>query len=124
MNEKQTPAGKGLEGSALPVTLASSMVSMLTLTDMKHLDPIRVITEDYHPGAGRITITCWNQAWVGYWGGMGECSISEFFTGCDADYLVGNLASGLKQTKAKNAYLIRIIEAVRSGLRKHNEGAV
>ena len=103
--------------SVPPMTLASATVAMLTLTGMK-LDPIRVITEDYGPGVGRIIITCYDRAWVGYWGTMSGKSISQFFTSCGADYLLSNLVGGLKHTKAEDAYLTRIIEAVQAGLRK------
>jgi hypothetical protein len=101
-----------------PMTLASATVSMLTLTDMKRLDPIRIVTEDYEPGKGRIIITCYDRAWVGYWGAMSGKSVSQFFTECDADYLLNNLVGGLKHTKNEDAYLTRIIEAVQAGLRK------
>lgn len=108
---------------ALQMTLARATVSMLTLTDLKNLDPIRVITEDYKPGSGRIIITCWDRAWTGYWGGMSGRTISDFFTQMDAGYLMGNLVGSLKQTKAQNAYLVRIIEAVQTALRKQKEEA-
>jgi len=100
------------------MTLARSTVSMLTLTDMKRLDPIRIITEDYRPGAGRIIIQCYDRAWVGYWGSMGEGTVSDFFMRCDIGYLLDNLSCGrgLKRTKYDDAYLVRIIEAVQAGL--------
>lgn len=107
----------------LQVTLDNSTVSMLTLTDLKALDPIRVITEDYRPGAGRIIIQCFDRAWTGYWGAMGERSISEFFTACDAGYLLGNLKGSLKHTKHDEACLVRIIEAVQAAIRKQRMGA-
>lgn len=96
-------------------------VSLLTITDVPKLDPIRVIIDDYKPGAGRIIIQCFDRAWVGYWGAMGGKTIGEFFTSCDACYLLGNLIGGNKQTKADEKYLTRIIEAVQAGIRKQAE---
>jgi hypothetical protein len=98
--------------------LEAKTITMLVLTGMNRLDPIRVMTEDYEPGKGRITITCYGRAWTAYWGGMSGKTVSQFFTSCDACYLLGNLSNGLKNTKAEDAYLIRIIEAVQAGLRK------
>lgn len=104
--------------------VAYSTVTMMTITDAVALDPIRVITEDYEPGQGRIIITCYSKAWVGYWGGMSGRSIKEFFIDCDAGYLIGNLTAGLSQLKSRekndNAYLIRIINAVQSAFRSGN----
>lgn len=97
-----------------------STVTRLEITEAKSLDPIRVYIEDYEPGKGRITISCYDSAWVGYWGGMGGGTISEFFTRSDAGYLIGNLACSrsLKRNKQNDAYLIRIIEAVQVALRE------
>lgn len=97
-----------------------STITRLEITEVPRLDPIRVYIEDYEPGKGRITISCYDAAWVGYWGGMSGRSISKFFIDCDAGYLSGNLssASSLRRTKNTEAYLIRIIEAVQHGLRE------
>ncbi|MBU1978634.1 MAG: hypothetical protein KJ958_05625, partial [Gammaproteobacteria bacterium] len=67
-------------------------VTRLEITEAKALDPIRVYIEDYEPGKGRITISCYDSAWVGYWGGMSGATISQFFMRSDACYLCGNLS--------------------------------
>lgn len=84
------------------------------------LDPIRVITENFQPGQGRIIIVCWDAAWVGYWGAMSGKTVENFFIGCDAEYLADNLgcARSLSQSKSNRAYLIRVIQAVQDALRE------
>ncbi|HDS5426271.1 TPA: hypothetical protein QH000_004307 [Klebsiella pneumoniae] len=39
-------------------------VMAFTITDVDRLDPIRVMIENYEPGKGRITITCFGKAWT------------------------------------------------------------
>lgn len=96
-----------------------SMVKRLEITEVPRLDPIRIYLEDYDPGRGRITISCYDAAWVGYWGGMGGRSIAEFFVDCDAEYLAGNLscAATLSRAPHNRSYLIRVVEAVQQALR-------
>lgn len=97
-----------------------SIVTKMEILDAPKLDPIRVYIEDYEPGKGRITISCYDAAWVGYWGAMSGKSIAEFFTSNDAGYLAGNLSSAASLSRAKHneKYLIRVIEAVREALRE------
>lgn len=96
-----------------------SIVSRLEITELPRLDPIRVYIEDYVPGKGRITISCYDAAWVGYWGAMGGKTIAEFFISCGAEYLAGNMgcASTLSHSKSNFRYLVRVIEAVQESLR-------
>lgn len=102
-----------------------STVTRLAITEVPRLDPIRVYIEDYEPGKGRITISCFDMAWVGYWGAMSGSTISEFFTRCGADYLAGNMicGSGLSKSESNRKYLNRVIEAVQSALREVGHGA-
>ena len=95
-------------------------VTCLEITEAVNLDPIRVYIEDYAPGKGRITISCYDAAWVGYWGVMGDRSIVKFFTDCDAEYLAGNMgcASTLSSSIHNRAYLVRVIAAVKLALRE------
>lgn len=37
-------------------------VMAFTITDVDRLDPIRMMIENYEPGKGRITITCFGKA--------------------------------------------------------------
>jgi len=96
-----------------------SIVTRLEITELPNLDPIRIYVEDYEPGRGRITISCYDAAWVGYWGAMSGRTIAEFFVDCDAEYLAGGMgcASSLSRAKHCRAYLIRVIEAVQEALR-------
>lgn len=71
-------------------------VTKLLLTEVERLDAVTVILEDMGPRRGKIIIECFGKSWSAAWGGMGERSISEFVTGCDNCYLIGNLAPSLK----------------------------
>ena len=60
------------------------------------LDPISVYIEDFGPGAGKITITCFGEAWSHYWSHMGEQhTLATFFSKCDQHYLAGKLKNGI-----------------------------
>jgi len=75
-------------------------VTILRITDVPHLDPIRVTLDDIGPGQGRINIECYGKAWASYWGAMGkDTALAQFFSRCDNDYLIGNLAPGLRSEK-------------------------
>ena len=106
--------------------LAKKTCQMLVIDDIMgdhKLDPIRVITENFEPGKGRIIIVCYDASWVGYWGAMGGRTVEEFFLSCDAGYLASNLgcSSVLSHSKQNAVYLVRIIVAVQAALRKQAE---
>lgn len=100
--------------------IAQGTIRKIEITDLERLDPIRVYLENYEPGKGRITIGCYDAAWVGYWGAMSGDTIEQFFTRCNSDYLANNLgcAGHLSRARSHRAYLIRIIEAVQQALRE------
>lgn len=75
-----------------------STIQQLLITGAERLDPIRVMIEDFEPGQGRITITCWDNAWVNYWGAMAGRSMSQFFQDCSVNYLAGKMKIGLEDT--------------------------
>ena len=102
--------------------LTTTTVERIEITDLPRLDPIRVYLEDCAPGRGRITISCYDRAWVGYWGAMGSRTIRQFFNDCDADYLSGNMisGSGLSQSENNRRYLIRVVQAVKDALREQD----
>jgi hypothetical protein len=77
--------------------VAASLIKKLTLTEIENLDPVHVMLEDYGPGEGRITITCYGQSWTSYWGQMSDRTISRFFRDCGNDYL-GPKLSNIRQT--------------------------
>lgn len=72
--------------------ITESTVRQIEITDVKGLDPIRVMLSDLGPGKGRINIECWGQSWANYWGGMGKETISEFVTTCNEHYIAGKLS--------------------------------
>jgi len=67
-------------------------IRKLTITEVERLDPISVYLEDFGAGQGKITITCFDESWTAYWGGMGNRTISEFVRSCDNHYLAKNLS--------------------------------
>lgn len=103
--------------------IGRSTVNMLTITSAPNLDPIRIITENYQPGQGRIIIQCWDRAWCGAWFAMSGQTIEKFFIGADSDYLASTLTiclHGMTKAAKKNdvQYLRRIIDAVKDALMK------
>jgi hypothetical protein len=83
------------------------------------LDPVTVFWRDFGPGKGQVTILCYGAAWTSYWNAMGKETIKQFFATCDEDYLFRNLGLGrhLKQSKAFQTYLLRIIRAVKTAVK-------
>lgn len=65
----------------------------LGLTDLDRLDPVTVYLENFEPGRGKITITCFRKSWSAGWTAMGGRRVEEFFVSCDDEYLAGNLSS-------------------------------
>jgi len=79
--------------------IETSKVTMLRITDVPRLDPIRVTLDNGELGKGRITIECYSKAWSSYWGAMADRSVEQFFVDCDNGYLISNLAQGLDSSK-------------------------
>ncbi len=78
------------------------------------LDPINVFVQDYELGRGRIVVTCYGQAWCGFWGAMGDLTVMQFVAACDADYVAGNMLSGRYEhvKKHERTYVERIATEV------------
>ena len=74
------------------------------------MDTISVFLEDYEPRKGKITISCYDKSWHSYWGGMGNQTISEFFTSCDNHYLAKNLSSISSSVTDCDALRVKIKE--------------
>ena len=66
-----------------------SDVLAFTISDVERLDPVRVMIENYEPGKGRITVTCFGKAWTGAWFAMGGDTVQEFIKRVSNDYLIG-----------------------------------
>jgi hypothetical protein len=64
--------------------------------------------EDETPGAGRITISCFQESWTAAWGAMGHKNkVSDFFILCDPHYLIDNIAGNLKKMVFQGSALTR-----------------
>ena len=79
--------------------IEAGTVTILHISEVPRLDPIRVTLDDIGPGQGRINIECYGKAWASYWGAMGKESIAQFVVTCDNHYLIKNLAPGLDGDK-------------------------
>lgn len=75
--------------------IKETKVLSLEVSDVERLDPIRVIAENYEPGQGRITITCYGKAWTAAWFAMGGDTVQTFFQRVSNDYLIGNFAPNM-----------------------------
>ena len=73
-------------------------VLSFVLTDLERLDPVRVMIENYEPGKGRVTITCYGKAWTAAWFAMGGDDVQTFIKRMSNDYLIGCLAPQLRST--------------------------
>lgn len=89
------------------------------IEDADGLDPIHVFWMDVAFSAGYCTIICYGSAWTVFFGGMNGDTIREFFRRADTEYLAGKMGNTphLKGTKRDNAYLGRIIDAVKESIR-------
>lgn len=77
--------------------IIASTIQQLLITGVERLDPIRVMIEDFNLGQGRITITCWDDAWVNYWGAMGNSTMAEFFQSASTCYLAEKMKTGIER---------------------------
>ncbi|HEJ0157914.1 TPA: hypothetical protein SLO89_004301 [Klebsiella pneumoniae] len=68
------------------------------LTDLERLDPVRVMIENYEPGKGRVTITCYGKAWTAAWFAMGGDDVQTFIKRVSNDYLIGCLDPQLESS--------------------------
>lgn len=78
------------------------------------LDPISVFVQDQAEGRGRIVVTCYGNAWQGFWGAMGDRTVMEFVAKCDPDYVAGSMLQGRQTRIAKHErdYATRIAAEV------------
>ena len=75
-----------------------SDVLAFTISDVERLDPVRVMIENYEPGKGRITITCFGKAWTGAWFAMGGDTVQDFIKRVSNEYLIGYFDPQLQST--------------------------
>lgn len=98
------------------VTLSARAIR---ITGAPGLDWIEVFWVDYEPSRGSVTITCYGNAWTAYFGAMGGRDIRQFFAGSNTGYLVTKMGISqvLKSRKKDDAYLMKIIDAVKEAIR-------
>lgn len=82
----------------MSITIERMDVLSFTITGAERLDPVRVMIENYEPGKGRITITCFGKAWTGAWFAMGGDTVQEFIKRVSNDYLIGYFDPQLQST--------------------------
>ncbi|WP_097570952.1 hypothetical protein [Escherichia coli] len=73
-------------------------VLAFTISEVERLDPVRVMIENYEPGKGRITLTCFGKAWTGAWFAMGGDTVQEFIKRVSNEYLIGYFDQQLEST--------------------------
>lgn len=93
-------------------------VDAIEITDAPALDAIQVYWEDFGQNRGRVTITCYGEAWTAYWGAMPEQTVREFFLKADVGYIANRLqgAQFQKKTSGHMTYLKRIVRAVKEAI--------
>lgn len=96
------------------------VVTAIELSGMQALDPVNVYWENFESGRGRVTITCYGEAWTAYWGATGKQQLQDFFLSADDEYLSDRLqgAQFQKRTPGHKTYLKRIIRAVKESLKE------
>lgn len=103
----------------------TTQITKLLISDLMgephKLDPVTVILEDFEPGKGKIIIECYRKSWSSYWGAMSGRTISQFFSDCGADYLIGNLAPYLNSTRFCGKATAKQVQAEIIKGRRRNE---
>lgn len=87
--------------------IEKSAVTKIVISEVPRVDPIAIFLEDlgqhvyqyddkpsHISRQGKITIECYGESWSAYWGGMGDRTVSQFFSDCSVDYIAGCLRRG------------------------------
>jgi hypothetical protein len=100
------------------MTTTQIPVEAIQITGVHGLDTIHVYWQNVEHGKGYVTITCFGAAWTAYFGSMNGKTIQQFFADVGVEYLVGKMGitPQLKSTKRDDAYLGKIIAAVKAAL--------
>jgi hypothetical protein len=103
--------------------VAQTEITQLVLTELKSLDPVKVMIENISPGAGNITISCFGKSWTSYWGSMSGMTIQDFFLSCNNPYLINCLDRGISSTidGEDNEANINFVKDMICKLRRENE---
>jgi hypothetical protein len=98
--------------------VATATGEVYLVSQLRTLDPITVLLQEFGGGKGRIVLECYGLAWTTYFGAMGSETLREFVTTCSADYLANRMwPAKQRRTKADYGYLLRIVEAVQEALK-------
>lgn len=105
--------------------IAYQPAQVLTITNpAPNIDPIDVIFLDHKPGAGRIIVRVYSQAWTAWFGAMGDHhTVRTFVLKAPVDYVAGALLYGpgdlqrARPRKLQSAYVERIVRAIQDALR-------
>lgn len=83
-----------------PVSVTVEKIDVLSfvITGAERLDPVRVMIENYEPGKGRITITCYGKAWTAAWFAMDGDDVQTFIKRVSNEYLIGYFDPQLRST--------------------------
>lgn len=82
----------------MSITVEKINVLAFIITGAERLDPVRVMIENYEPGKGRITITCFGKARTGAWFAMGGDTVQEFIKRVSNEYLIGYFDPQMRST--------------------------
>lgn len=94
-------------------------VEAFTVHDAPAVDPVTVILRDLGEGKGRLIIECYCESWAGYWGAMGDRSLTKFLIDGDADYIANRIyPGGLSRGTRRYEYLVRIVRAMQAALKE------
>jgi len=77
--------------------VTESKVRKLNISGLERMDSLNVFIEDFHLGAGRITIEQCGDSWSYYWSHMGEQRLTGFILSCDHDYIMNKLSPGIRK---------------------------
>lgn len=102
--------------------VTETKVLSIEITEVERLDPIRVMAENYEPGQGRITITCYGKAWTSAWFAMSGDTVQKFFIRVSNDYLIGCFAPMLNsEVDDDNEANLEFVKAEICKLRRSDE---
>jgi hypothetical protein len=87
--------------------IEQSTVTKLLLSELENLDPVTVFLEDFEPGKGKITISCYGKSWSSYWGAMSGDDVATFFRWVSPDYVIGCFDTQLHSTRFSGAALVK-----------------
>lgn len=101
------------------MTIIGIDVTAMEINGLENLDQVVVYWEDLRPSQGRVTITCYGEAWTAFWNAMDGRKVQQFFLRCDDNYIAHRLigAQFQKHTQGHLTYLKRIIRAIKEELR-------